>query len=161
MKEKENQSGGITLDKEDIFRLLREQKPNVIVNKGGIANMEGSNPVINNHFYNEKGETKKDVTPSDMPAELSTPEAQVLVKRFCAEGWLDESGKPAEGMSCAEKGILAFEMANALHISTQWKTFGAWWGIPPESLRQYYTRAMNQPKSGDFNKDVRHCISNK
>ncbi len=110
MKEEQNHSGGITFDKEDIFRLLREQKPNVIVKEGAIANMEGSNPTFNISY----GQKETLLTPSNKLVVEALKSLPKKIKGWCDKCWwsawkyLTDNGYLSMGMK--EFGVYLMDM---------------------------------------------------
>ncbi len=140
MKEQKNNHNGITLDKEDVFRLIKEQKPNVIVNEGGIANMEGSNPTIN-YFANKRqvynpGPTQND---NDIPAF-----AQLIPHPECAKRVSEKLHELMERQSTPIKKLMPLRAAMDAGVLSRptWDVFCQEFGenfISSKSLLSKYT----------------------
>ena len=83
------------------------------------------------------------------PEVLRSARAEALLTRLVKAGLVDEHWVPRT-LSNAEKGVLAFLLANRLDLSTPWQTFGGLWGIKPENLRSAYNKGMEQRKTTAF-----------
>ena len=83
------------------------------------------------------------------PAELQTPQAEDLFEKLSEAGMMDERMRPLN-LSNAERGMLAFELANRLGIQNQWQVFASLWGTTSGALRSAYNRAIEQQKTMQF-----------
>ena len=83
------------------------------------------------------------------PEVLLTDEACALHGRLCEAGLVDEAWQPM-GLSNAERGVLAFQLAVRLDIQNQWQVFSSLWGTTPSSLRSAYNKANEQRKTMSF-----------
>ena len=80
---------------------------------------------------------------------LSTPLALEVMERMVSAGVLNEDWQP-QGLSNAEKGVLASCLATRLDIAHVWQTFSALWGMKPETLRTAFNKGMEQRKTAAF-----------
>lgn len=83
------------------------------------------------------------------PAGLDTPEARALMDRLVQAGLLDGRWQP-DGLSIAQKGVLAWQLGARLNLKTQWKAFSSLWGMNADTLRQGYNNGINQVGMGTF-----------
>lgn len=97
-----------------------------------------------------KKKKDKDNRQREVPPELRTPEAEPLLKSLEADGLLEADAQPAKGLSLAQKGVVANELARQLSIQSYWKVFGKLWGMNPETLRRSYNRALEQRSTANF-----------
>lgn len=86
---------------------------------------------------------------SPLPDILLTDEARDLHARFMEAGMVDEAWMPV-GLSGAERGVLAFQLAVRLDIQNPWQVFAPLWGTTPGALRSAYNRANEQRKTLSF-----------
>ena len=91
------------------------------------------------------------------PTELQTQEAEKLFEKLREAGMVDERMQPV-GLSNAEKGILAFELARRLDIQNQWQVFANLWGTTPGTLRSAYNRAIEQQKTMLFIEKLKNVL---
>ncbi len=87
------------------------------------------------------------VTP--LPEVLLTDEACALHGRLCEAGLVDEGWMPV-GLTNAERGVLAFQLAVRLDIQNQWQVFASLWGTTPGTLRSAHNKANEQRKTMSF-----------
>ena len=80
---------------------------------------------------------------------LLTEKARELHARLREAGLVDEAWQPM-GLSNAERGVLAFQLAVRLDIQNQWQVFSSLWGTTPSSLRSAYNKANEQRKTMSF-----------
>lgn len=83
-----------------------------------------------------------------LPDVLRTPEAEMLMAKAVAEGWLDERWQPK--VSSTEAALLAMRIAECLDIKAVWKVFGTLWHRKSSSLRAKYNLGMEQNKTREF-----------
>ena len=92
-----------------------------------------------------------------LPEELQTLQAEDLFEKLREAGMVDEQLQPV-GLSNAEKGILAFELARRLDIQNQWQVFATLWGTTPGTLRSAYNRAIEQQKTMLFIEKLKNVL---
>ncbi len=93
-----------------------------------------------------------------MPQELTTEKAKCVLRRLQQIGILDANFQPI-GLSWAERGYLAQQVAYKLNIEHQWKTFAQLWHCDAASLRSGYNRAKDMPKIEDFDEKIKDIVS--
>lgn len=84
-----------------------------------------------------------------LPDALLTDKAHALHGRLCEAGLVDEGWMPM-GLTNAERGVLAFQLAVRLDIQNQWQVFSSLWGTTPGTLRSAYNKAIEQRKTMSF-----------
>lgn len=92
---------------------------------------------------------------ASLPSELATDKAQGVLQTLQQIGLLDENYQPAHGLSWAERGYLAQQIAFRLDIEHQWVTFGKLWHCDGSSLRSGYNRAKDMPKMAAFDEKIK------
>ena len=92
-----------------------------------------------------------------LPEELQTLQAEDLFGKLREAGMVDARMQPI-GLSNAEKGILAFELARRLDIQNQWQVFATLWGTTPGTLRSAYNRAIEQQKTMLFIEKLKNIL---
>ena len=97
----------------------------------------------------EVEEVQDTAQPICLSEELQTEQAEVLFGKLREAGMVDARMQPI-GLSNAEKGILAFELARRLDIQNQWQVFATLWGTTPGTLRSAYNKANDQRKTLKF-----------
>ena len=95
---------------------------------------------------------------TEIPDILCTLEAKTLHTKLQQAGMLDEWMQPI-GLSNAEKGLLAFELAGRLNIQNQWQVFATLWGTTSGSLRSAYNRAIEQRKTMLFIEKLKNILA--
>ena len=115
----------------------------------------------NEEFSSFEGEA--DILHSSFPKgssfpSLSTPLALEVMERMVSAGVLNEDWQP-QGLSNAEKGVLASCLATRLDIAHVWQTFSALWGMKPETLRTAFNKGMEQRKTAAFLERVKKVMS--
>ena len=94
----------------------------------------------------------------EIPSEFRTSQACDLHDKLTKAGMLDGDWQPV-GLSYAEKGMLAFYLADKLGVNNQWKVFAALWGMKAETLRRAYNKALDQNKSLLFQDELKKILS--
>lgn len=94
---------------------------------------------------------------TEIPDILCTPEAKDLHTKLQQAGMVDEWMQPL-GLSNAERGLLAFELAGRLGIQNQWQVFAPLWGTTPGALRSAYNRAIEQRKTMLFIETLKNIL---
>ena len=84
--------------------------------------------------------------------------ASEVMERMVSAGVLNEDWQP-QGLSNAEKGVLASCLATRLDIAHVWQTFSALWGMKPETLRTAFNKGMEQRKTAAFLERVKKVMS--
>ena len=92
-----------------------------------------------------------------LPEELQTLQAEDLFGKLREAGMVDARMQPI-GLSNAEKGILAFELARRLDIQNQWQVFATLWGTTPGTLRSAYNKANDQRKTLKFIERLKNAL---
>ena len=92
-----------------------------------------------------------------LPEVLQTLQAEDLLGKLQQAGMVDERMQPI-GLSNAEKGILAFELARRLGIQNQWQVFATLWGTTPGTLRSAYNKANDQRKTLKFIEKIKNAL---
>lgn len=80
-----------------------------------------------------------------LPAQLATPQAQELLKKAQAAGWLDEDLQPVCSQTMA--ALIAAYISDALAFSPRWKAFEKLWRM--SNLCRIYSKAMEQKASAE------------
>lgn len=62
------------------------------------------------------------------------------------------------GLSWAERGYLAQQIAYKLNIEHQWKAFAKLWHCDADTLRSAYNRAKDMPKMAAFDEKIKEII---
>ena len=105
----------------------------------------------------EVEEVQDTAQPICLPEELQTEQAEDLFEKLREAGMVDERMQPV-GLSNAEKGILAFELARRLDIQNQWQVFANLWGTTPGTLRSAYNKANDQRKTLKFIEKLKNAL---
>ncbi len=92
-----------------------------------------------------------------VPPELSTEKARRVLEGLQRIGVLDGGLQPV-GLSWAERGYLARQIAYKLGIEHQWKVFGQLWNSDASALRSGYNRAREMPKMADFERKIKGIV---
>lgn len=89
-----------------------------------------------------------------VPAALSTPNAQSLLKKAQAAGWLDEGLKP----KCSRTmiALVAAEIAEKLMLNPKWKPFEELWCL--DDISKIYSKAMEQKVSMTRMDEIRKAL---
>ena len=106
----------------------------------------------------EVEEVQDTAQPICLPDELQTLQAEDLLGKLREAGMVDARMQPI-GLSNAEKGILAFELAKRLDIQNQWQVFATLWGTTPGTLRSAYNRAIDQQKTMLFIEKLKNILA--
>ena len=105
----------------------------------------------------EVEEVQDTAQPICLPEELQTEQAEDLFEKLREAGMVDARMQPI-GLSNAEKGILAFELARRLDIQNQWQVFATLWGTTPGTLRSAYNKANDQRKTLKFIEKIKNAL---
>ena len=105
----------------------------------------------------EVEEVQDTAQPICLSEELQTQQAEDLFEKLREAGMVDERMQPI-GLSNAEKGILAFELAKRLDIQNQWQVFATLWGTTPGTLRSAYNKANDQRKTLKFIERLKNAL---
>jgi len=90
----------------------------------------------------------------DKKSPLASKKANELWEKLQAAGYVDENLMPAEGLSMAQKGAIAWNMAFKLDIKNFWAEFGKWWNVNSETMRKAYDRGIEKPKIKIFSDKI-------
>ena len=105
----------------------------------------------------EVEEVQDTAQPICLSEELKTEQAEDLFEKLREEGMVDARMQPI-GLSNAEKGVLAFELAKRLDIQNQWQVFANLWGTTPGNLRSAYNKANDQRKTLKFIEKIKKAL---
>lgn len=92
-----------------------------------------------------------------MPREFSTARAKDVFQGLQRIGLLDADFQPI-GLSWAERGYFAQQIAYKLNIEHQWKAFAKLWHCDADTLRSAYNRAKDMPKMAAFDEKIKEII---
>ena len=93
----------------------------------------------------------------DIPEKLRGDAAEELMEDLVDGGILTEDWQP-NGLSGAERGLVASTVCQRLGIHEVWQVFGQLWHEKPETLRGYFNKALNQEKSLAFQEKLKNII---
>lgn len=105
-----------------------------------------------------KGSQARCVQATEMPACLTTKEAEQLMKDLVEEGILDENWQPKK-LSGSERALVAKAVCERLCVNDVWRVFGQLWNEKPETLRAYFNKALEQKKSLDFQEKLKKILN--
>lgn len=94
-----------------------------------------------NAYFESKGDP--------LPRELRSKKAKELLDRLVQRDYLDTNYQP-KNMSRPEQAEVASILSYKLKIRNLWKVFGGFWGIKPDTMRSYHSKASSQPKTSGF-----------
>ena len=97
----------------------------------------------------EASEAPTDGTGDTLPEAFTTARAAEVLSRLVEAGLMDAHWQP-QGLSLAERGVLAGYIAERLGIEARWQAFGSLWGVKPETLRRAAAKAIDQTKTLAF-----------
>lgn len=141
---------------------MNEPKINITVMPG--AQMNGYVKEQHNYFgtvqqiTNEGKPSEECVQATEMPACLTTKEAEQLMKDLVEEGILDENWQPKK-LSGSERALVAKAVCERLCVNDVWRVFGQLWNEKPETLRAYFNKALEQKKSLDFQEKLKKILN--
>lgn len=92
-----------------------------------------------------------------VPDVFKTGEALEILSKLRQAGILDENDMP-NGLSGAQKGVLAWLIAQRLGIRDQWKAFEQFWNVNSENLRTNHYIGMNQQQMSHFIDNINNII---
>jgi len=112
-----------------------------------------------NNVYVGKGEyvEAEEVKGIEIPELLKTDEAKDVLGNFIYNRVLTEELQPID-LSKPEQAILARVISERLEIKDVWQVFGKLWQVRPETLRNYYNKALDQRKSLDFQDKLKNIL---
>ena len=93
----------------------------------------------------------------EIPDILQTEEAKSVLGNFIYNRLLTEELQPID-LSKPEQAILARVISERLKINDVWQVFGRLWQVRPETLRNYYNKALEQRKSLDFQDKLKNIL---
>ena len=99
----------------------------------------------------------EEVKEVEIPELLKTDEAKDVLGNFIYNRLLTEELQPID-LSKPEQAILARVISERLEIKDVWQVFGKLWQVRPETLRNYYNKALDQRKSLDFQDKLKNII---
>ena len=112
-----------------------------------------------NNVYVGKGDfvEAEEVKEVEIPESLKTDEAKDVLGNFIYNRLLTEDLQPID-LSKPEQAILARAISERLKINDVWQVFGKLWQVRPETLRNYYNKALEQRKSLDFQDKLKNIL---
>lgn len=148
-------------DEEDVLNLKEKNKEAVIRQKTGESVYEiYKADAIANEASDGETESEDDeslTVPDNLTDEFKTPKAKQIMQKLVEAGWLNPDWQPM-GLSIAERGYLAGEIADRLEIDAKWKVMGQMWNANPETLRQANIKASNQKKTLKFIEKIKKIL---
>ncbi len=148
-------------DEEDVLNLKEKNKEAVIRQKTGERVYEiykadaKANEASDGETESEDDESL--TVPDNLTDEFKTPKAKQIMQKLVEAGWLNPDWQPM-GLSIAERGYLAGEIADRLEIDAKWKVMGQMWNANPETLRQANIKASNQKKTLKFIEKIKKIL---
>ena len=141
------------------------QERRIVMDKDrGTTIMHFNAPIM--HYYDHptnvyvgKGEyvEAEEVKGIEIPELLKTDEAKDVLGNFIYNRLLTEELQPID-LSKPEQAILARVISERLEIKDVWQVFGKLWQVRPETLRNYYNKALDQRKSLDFQDKLKNIL---
>lgn len=110
-----------------------------------------------NQFKDGKYVEAEEVKEVEIPESLTTDEAKDVLGNFIYNRLLTEDLQPID-LSKPEQAILARVISERLKINDVWQVFGKLWQVRPETLRNYYNKALEQRKSLDFQDKLKNIL---
>lgn len=114
-----------------------EQQPTKVYNINRY--FESGSINIENIYFQGEGAKQK----TQLPDALKTPEAQELLKKVQAAGWLDEEFRPVVNKTMT--ALIASRIGRKLDLTPMWKPFEEFWGV--ENLSKIYSAGMERKGS--------------
>ena len=134
-----------------------DQHKEMTINVSGKADIAALVKAFMADDAEEVEEVQDTAQPICLSEELQTEQAEDLFEKLREAGMVDERMQPV-GLSNADKGILAFELAKRLDIQNQWQVFATLWGTTPGTLRSAYNRAIDQQKTMLFIEKLKNIL---
>ncbi len=136
-----------------------DSKPIFIINfHGPVGNYQYIEHVGTlNQYKDGKYVEAEEVKEVEIPESLKTDEAKDVLGNFIYNRLLTEDLQPID-LSKPEQAILARVISERLKINDVWQVFGKLWNIPPESLRAYYNKALEQRKTLVFQDKLKNFL---
>ena len=110
-----------------------------------------------NQYKDGKYVEVEEVKEVEIPESLTTDEAKDVLGNFIYNRLLTEDLQPID-LSKPEQAILARAISERLKINDVWQVFGKLWQVRPETLRNYYNKALEQRKSLDFQDKLKNIL---
>ena len=141
-----------------------EERRIVMDKDRGTTIMHFNAPIM--HYYDHpttvyvgRGEyvEAEEVKGIEIPELLKTDEAKDVLGNFIYNRLLTEELQPID-LSKPEQAILARVISERLEIKDVWQVFGKLWQVRPETLRNYYNKALDQRKSLDFQDKLKNIL---
>lgn len=150
-----------TPDKET-FDSIMEKMKEAIFRQKTVKSVAETYKAATKAIEGSSGETESEkddslTTPDNLPDELNTPKAKMIMQKLVDAGWLTTDWQP-KGLSNAERGYLAGEIAERLKIEAKWKVMGQMWKANSETLRQANIKASNQKKTRIFIEKIKKIL---
>lgn len=147
---------------EDTFNSLMKIMREAVFCQKMVKSFDETYKAATKAIEGSSGETESEeddslTTPDNLPDELNTPKAKLIMQKLVDVGWLTVQWQP-KGLSNAERGYLAGEIAERLKIDAKWKVMGQMWNANPETLRQANIKASNQKKTQIFIEKIKKIL---
>ena len=133
---------------------LCNNKQGDVIEAGGMKNITYNNYYGTNNHQVSEPYCELQV----LPKELNTEKAQIIKEKMVSAGMLDDNWQPLN-LSGPESALLAKAIGDRLGIDYVWQVFGHLWNVNPYTLRSYFSRALYQKKSLDFQDKIKECLS--
>ncbi len=91
------------------------------------------------------------------PKQLTGDYAEGLKSILMDAGMIDNDWQPCN-LSNTEAALLARFISDKTHMNDVWKEFGLLWNMKPESLRNYFNKALDQKKSLIFQEKLKQLL---
>lgn len=89
-----------------------------------------------------------------IPKQLQGVYAEKLKNNLMDAGMIDDDWQPCN-LSNTEAALLARYISEKTHMNDVWKEFGLLWDMKPKSLRNYFSKALDQKKSLEFQEKIK------
>jgi hypothetical protein len=150
-----------TTDKETLNSMIEVMKEAIFrqktVERGDEAYKVTTKAIEGSNGETESEEDDSLSTPDNLPDELNTPKAKLIMQKLVDAGWLTADWQP-KGLSNAERGYLADEIAERLKIKAKWKVMAQMWKANPDTLRQANIKASYQKKTQIFIEKIKKVL---
>lgn len=129
---------------------FKKNLPGDIIESGGVKN-------ININYYGSKSRGADDTAPDELPAKLTTPQAQHIKEALIGARLITDSWQTID-LSGSERSLLAKAVCDRLGITDVWQVFSQVWYEQPSTLRAYFNRALEQKKSLSFQEKLKNIL---
>lgn len=105
----------------------------------------------------EASEAPTDGAAQSLPEAFTSEGAARVLGQLVEAGLTDARWQP-QGLSLAERGVLAEYLAERLGIEARWQAFGSLWGVKPETLRAAFNKALDKNKTLAFQERLKGVL---